>query len=75
MKKLFVLGMLVLGFMGVELATSDGLHAQQATFKRTVLQKVDLADLPGKESVMVLGEFPPGVQSGRHTHLGTELVH
>jgi quercetin dioxygenase-like cupin family protein len=49
--------------------TSDA----QQTFKRTILQKVDLTDLTQREGVMITGEFPPGVESGRHTHPGTEL--
>jgi quercetin dioxygenase-like cupin family protein len=49
--------------------TSD---AQQA-FKRTVLQKSELTDLDQREGVMITGEIPPGVETGRHTHPGTEL--
>lgn len=47
-------------------------NAEQA-FKRTVLQKADLGDLGNREGVIVLVELPPGVESGRHTHPGTEL--
>lgn len=46
---------------------------QPAPFKRTVLHKADLPDLDRREGVIVLVELPPGVESGRHTHPGTEL--
>jgi quercetin dioxygenase-like cupin family protein len=51
--------------------TSD---AQQA-FKRTVLQKADLTDLDQREGVIITAEIPPGVETGRHTHPGTELAY
>jgi quercetin dioxygenase-like cupin family protein len=44
----------------------------QPTFKRTVLQKVDLAGLD-RDGLIVLVEIPSGVEAGRHIHPGTEL--
>jgi quercetin dioxygenase-like cupin family protein len=46
--------------------------AQQAGFKRTVLQQSD-ASVPGREVVMAVAEFQPGASSGRHTHSGDEV--
>jgi len=48
--------------------------AQQAGFKRTVLQQGD-ASVPGREFVMAVAEFQPGASSGRHTHPGDEIAY
>lgn len=56
----------------VLLAAAVGVAAQQATFKRTVLQQADLS-APGREAVMALVEFPSGSSTGRHTHPGEEI--
>lgn len=45
--------------------------AQQAGFKRTVLQQADLST-PGREVVTAIAEFQNGATSGRHTHPGEE---
>jgi quercetin dioxygenase-like cupin family protein len=49
-----------------------GVWAQQPTFKRTVLQQVDIS-VPGREAVTALAEFQPGAAAGRHTHPGEEI--
>ncbi len=46
--------------------------AQQAAFKRTILQRGDLVT-PGREAVMAQAEIPAGVRVGRHTHPGEEV--
>ena len=46
--------------------------AQPPAFKRTILQRGDLA-APGHEGVMAIAEFPPGASAGRHTHPGEEI--
>ena len=46
--------------------------AQQAGFKRTVLQQGDLS-VPGREEVTAVAEFQPGATVGRHTHPGEEI--
>ena len=48
------------------------LNAQQAGFRRTVLQQVD-ASVPGREAVTAVAEFQPGASAGRHTHPGDEV--
>jgi quercetin dioxygenase-like cupin family protein len=49
-----------------------GLGAQQAAFKRTVLQQADIS-VPGREAVTVVADFQPGATPGRHTHAGEEI--
>ena len=48
------------------------LNAQQPGFKRVPLQKQDLS-VPGREGVVVRGEFMVGGAVGKHTHPGEEL--
>ena len=43
-------------------------------FKRTVLQRVDVPLGVPHESVFGMGEVPPGVSAGRHTHPGVEML-
>jgi quercetin dioxygenase-like cupin family protein len=47
-------------------------NAQQAAFKRSILQKGDLS-VPGHEAVTARAEIPAGVRVGKHTHPGEEL--
>ena len=49
-----------------------GLGAQQAAFKRTVLQQADIS-VPGREVITAVGDFQPGATPGRHTHAGEEI--
>jgi quercetin dioxygenase-like cupin family protein len=58
-------------FLGAALLAAVG-GAQQATFKRTELQRGDLS-IPDREVVQALAEIPGGVASGRHTHPGEEI--
>ena len=60
---------LLLGLVG--LALVGAAQAQQATIKRTVLQR---SDVPGSNYEVVLGlaELPAAVLIGKHTHPGTE---
>jgi quercetin dioxygenase-like cupin family protein len=64
--------LLLVGTVVIGPAAMQAVDAQQ-TFKRTELQKTDLAGVEGREGVMIQGEFPPGAEAGRHTHPGTEL--
>ena len=48
------------------------LSAQQAGFKRTVIQQADLS-VPGREVTTAIAEFQPGATVGRHTHPGEEV--
>jgi len=56
----------------VAVAALIGVSAQQAGFKRTVLQQGDLS-AQGREAVMAVAELQPGGASGRHTHPGEEI--
>jgi quercetin dioxygenase-like cupin family protein len=49
-----------------------GVSAQQAGFKRTVIQQADLST-PGREATTAIAEFQPGATVGRHTHPGEEI--
>jgi quercetin dioxygenase-like cupin family protein len=49
-----------------------GVVAQQAPFKRTVLQTGDLS-LPGREAVTAVAEIQSAAAVGRHTHPGEEI--
>lgn len=49
-------------------------NAQQAAFKRTMLQKGDLS-VQGREAVMAQAEIPAGVRVGKHTHPGEEVAY
>jgi quercetin dioxygenase-like cupin family protein len=49
-----------------------GVGAQQAGFKRTVLQQGNLS-VQGREVVQAIAEFQPGATVGRHTHPGEEI--
>ena len=49
-------------------------RAQQPGIKRTELQRHDLG-IPGREVVQVLVELAPGVEFGKHTHPGEEIVY
>jgi quercetin dioxygenase-like cupin family protein len=49
-----------------------GVSAQQAGFKRTVIQQADIS-VPGREATTAIAEFQPGATVGRHTHPGEEI--
>jgi quercetin dioxygenase-like cupin family protein len=49
-----------------------GVGAQQAGFKRTVIQQADIS-VPGREATTAIAEFQPGATVGRHTHPGEEV--
>lgn len=53
-------------------AVVAGVNAQQAGFKRTVIQQQKLS-VPGREAVTAIAEFQPGGTVGRHTHPGEEI--
>jgi quercetin dioxygenase-like cupin family protein len=63
--KIVVVAMLMMACVGIALS------AQQAGFKRTILQQMDIS-VPGREVVSAIAEFQPGTTVGRHTHPGEE---
>ncbi len=54
------------------LAFVAGVRAQQAGFKRTMIQQTDIS-VPGREAVTAVAEFQPGASPGRHSHPGEEI--
>ena len=51
------------------------INAQQSPVKATVLQKVDLTGIEGKEGIVGLAEIAPGTIVGKHYHPGHEFVY
>ena len=49
--------------------------AQDQPIKRTELLRSDLADVPGKQTVIYVAEVAPGGEGARHTHYGDEYVY
>src|SRR3954468_1159842 len=49
--------------------------AQDQPFKRTELLRSDLADFPGKKTVIYVADVAPGGEGTRHTHYGDEYVY
>lgn len=49
-----------------------GIGAQQATFKRTMVQQGDIS-VPGREAVTAVVDFDPGGKAAPHTHPGEEV--
>jgi quercetin dioxygenase-like cupin family protein len=53
---------------------ADVSMAQDQPIKRTELVRADVADVPGKETVIYIADVMPGAAGGRHTHYGDEFV-
>jgi quercetin dioxygenase-like cupin family protein len=71
---------LFLGFvLGVSVASGvfggRMLSAQQPLKAGTILARTELANAKGMEAILVLRVLPPGVESGKHTQSGTEIVY
>ena len=49
--------------------------AQDQPIKRTELLRSDLADVPGKQTVIYVADVVPGGEGQRHTHYGDEYVY
>jgi quercetin dioxygenase-like cupin family protein len=49
--------------------------AQDQPIKRTELIRADVADVPGKETVIYIADAMPGGEGARHTHYGDEFVY
>ena len=54
------------------LVESSG-HGQEPKVDRTILQRQDLAGVPGYEILFVEATIPVGGREGRHTHPGTMI--
>jgi quercetin dioxygenase-like cupin family protein len=49
--------------------------AQDQPIKRTELLRSDLADVPGKQTVIYVADVAPAGEGARHTHYGDEYVY
>ncbi len=49
--------------------------AQEPLKAGTVLARTGLSHVKGMETILVLRILPPGVESGKHTQSGTEIVY
>lgn len=58
--------------LGLGLAASCLLLAQNTGIQRTVVKKADVS-VPGREAVVARVEIAPGAAAGRHTHAGEEI--
>ena len=76
MKRKVVMLTLVLAVgIAMGLIVSHFLNAQQPPLKSTILQKMDLTGIEGKEGVMVLAEIVPGGVTGKTYHPGDEFAY
>lgn len=76
MKRISCLLGIALAF-GVALGslTSRTLNAQDNLKGGKVISRTDLKDAPGWEAILVERTLPPGVESGKHTQGGNEIVY
>lgn len=51
------------------------LSAQDPLKSGTILQRTELVGAKGMEAILVLRNLPPGVESGKHTQTGNEIVY
>jgi quercetin dioxygenase-like cupin family protein len=63
----------LLMFLGM--LASGAAVAQDQPIKRTELLRSDLADVPGKQTVIYVADVVPGGEGQRHTHHGDEYVY
>jgi quercetin dioxygenase-like cupin family protein len=76
MKRIYVLFGAVLA-VTVALCVSDDrtLGAQEQLKSGTILARTAVANATDMEAILVLRVLPPGVQSGKHSQSGTEIVY
>ena len=76
MKIMPLLGRVVLALsVSVMVLGSRTASAQDPLKSGKILQRTDLVDAKGLESILVLRELPPGGESGKHTQPGNEFVY
>ena len=61
---------IALGMLGAQ-----RLSAQEPLKEGKVLQRTTLSGAPGWEAILVERDLPPGVESGKHTQSGNEIVY
>ena len=67
----------ILCLLGIALAFGVGLgaNAQENLKGGKVISRVDLKGAPGWEAILVERTLPAGVESGKHTQAGNEIVY
>jgi quercetin dioxygenase-like cupin family protein len=76
MKRNVIMLTLVLAVgIAIGMIGSQFINAQQSPVKITVLQKVDLTGIEGKEGFIILAEIAPGVVGEKHYHPGHEFAY
>ena len=73
-KRLLVVGVFVLG-IAIGLLGSQMLPAQDPLTTGTILKRTDLSFAEDWEAMLVERPLPAGVESGRHTQSGIEIVY
>jgi|SRR5271165_2773002 len=74
MKRILCLLGIALAF-GVGLGSSPSANAQENLKSGKVISRVDLKGAPGWEAILVERILPAGVESGKHTQGGNEIVY
>jgi quercetin dioxygenase-like cupin family protein len=76
MKSIQIVIGVVLGVgIGLSIAGSRALSAQDPLKMGKILQRTELSGAKGMEAILVLRELPPGGESGKHTQSGNEVVY
>ena len=60
---------------GVALAASPAINAQKPLTSGKVLERTTLKAAPEWEAIAVERDLPAGVESGKHTQMGNEIVY
>ena len=76
MKRILCLLGIALAFaVGLGSLASRSVNAQENLKGGKVIQRTDLKAAPGWEAILVERTLPPGVESGKHTQAGNEIVY
>jgi quercetin dioxygenase-like cupin family protein len=71
----FLIGATLALVIALGLLSTRMLSAQDNLKGGTVLQRTELKGAPGWEAILVDRTLPPGVESGKHTQSGNEIVY
>ncbi len=76
MKRILCLLVFALAFgIGLGSLTSRSVNAQENLKGGKVISRTDLKSAPGWEAILVERTLPAGVESGKHTQAGNEIVY
>jgi quercetin dioxygenase-like cupin family protein len=71
----FVVGVVFALGIGIGLLCNQTMSAQDNLKAGKVIQRTELKGAPGWEAILVERILPPGVESGKHTQSGNEIVY